>query len=406
MWRIGTRLVLSFGLIGSLAACSSPPPPPTQTLPPAPTVVVTLRPRPTESRAGSLDHIRGEPYNFLQIVHYSDFTCEPCITVARSLLLIQNDHSDKVTLTFRHAPSRHPAALISAEAAEAASAQGKFWEMHDLLFANQAAWATLPEDQLLPKLREFAAVAGVADLDRFDADMVNHIYQARIETAYREAEARGVPSAPGLLFQEEFYSGRIDETSLRGVADLILLQLRHFDRQPPLFIDLEARYIATLHTAKGEVQIELFPRLAPVAVNNFVFLAQRGWYNNITFHLVLDDLVQTGDPSGTGLGTAGYFIADEHDNGLIFDKAGLVAMHNTRGVANSASSQFFITLAPLSEYDYNRQFTIFGEVTQGLDVLRQLTLRDTSNILRFPNPPPGDALQRVVVTEIKPTATP
>lgn len=190
------------------------------------------------------------------------------------------------------------------------------------------------------------------------------------------------------------------------MADLILLQLRQFDQQPSLFIDLDARYIATLYTAKGEVQIELFPRLAPVAVNNFVFLAQRGWYNNITFHLVKDDLVQTGDPSGTGLGTAGYFIADEHDNGLIFERAGLVAMHNTRGVPNSASAQFFITLAPLSEYDYNRQFTIFGEVTQGLDVLRQLTPRDTSNILRFPNPPPGDALERVVVVEIKLTATP
>ncbi|MCC6976645.1 MAG: peptidylprolyl isomerase [Anaerolineae bacterium] len=217
--------------------------------------------------------------------------------------------------------------------------------------------------------------------------------------AAQEGALRGFRSSPALLLQDQPYSGRIDEFGLDGAVKLILLERRQFDQQPALQIDLDKGYRATLITEKGEVQIELFPRTAPAAVNNFVFLARQGWYNDITFHLVTSLLVQTGDPSGTGLGTAGYFIFDESDNGLSFDREGLVAMASQRGIRNSASSQFFITLGPMPPEGYNGQFTIFGRVTAGMDVLRALRARDPFDVLRDPNPPPGDQLIRVDIIE-------
>ena len=91
---------------------------------------------------------------------------------------------------------------------------------------------------------------------------------------------------------------------------------------------------------------------------------------------------------------------DENDNGLSFDREGVVAMASTRGVPNSASCQFFITYGPLvPAIDYDKQFTIFGQVTQGMDVLRKLTPRDPFDEQRYPNPPPGDKLIRVDITE-------
>jgi peptidylprolyl isomerase len=136
-------------------------------------------------------------------------------------------------------------------------------------------------------------------------------------------------------------------------------------------------------------------------VNNFVFLAREGWYNDITFHRVLPGLfAQTGDPSGTGLGGPGYTIFDERDNGLIFDREGLVAMASTRSLPNSGGSQFFITYGPLEPAnEWNGQFAIFGLVTSGMDVLRQLTPRDPMDPVLYPDPPPGDRLIRVEIIE-------
>jgi cyclophilin family peptidyl-prolyl cis-trans isomerase len=204
-----------------------------------------------------------------------------------------------------------------------------------------------------------------------------------------------------LLFNGLPYSGRIDEYGLDAYTRLRLLEKRWYKQQPAMQISLEQRYTATLVTEKGSIVIDLYTRAAPVTVNNFVALARDGWYNNITFHYVApDQIAQTGDPSGTGFGTAGYNIIDEHDNGLLFDREGVVAMASERGKPNSGSCQFFITYGPLRPaIDYDQQFTIFGQVTQGMDVLRKLTPRNPFDELRFPNPPPGDKLSRVEISE-------
>lgn len=110
-----------------------------------------------------------------------------------------------------------------------------------------------------------------------------------------------------------------------------------------------------------------------MAVNNFIFLARSGWYDGIPFHRAEPGFViQTGDPSGTGYGNPGYYFTTEAAPGLTFDRPGLVGMSNTG--ADTNGSQFFITYA--AQPELNGQFTIFGEVLSGLDVLASLSAGD------------------------------
>jgi cyclophilin family peptidyl-prolyl cis-trans isomerase len=98
-------------------------------------------------------------------------------------------------------------------------------------------------------------------------------------------------------------------------------------------------------TERGDIRLRLFADAAPLTVNNFVFLAEQGFYDGTTFHRVLEDfMAQAGDPTGTGSGGPGYMFQDETDNGLIFDRPGILAMANAG--PNTNGSQFFITFAP------------------------------------------------------------
>ncbi len=159
---------------------------------------------------------------------------------------------------------------------------------------------------------------------------------------------------------------------------------------PGMSIDENAIYVATFKTERGEFRVELFTSQAPVTVNNFVFLAQQGYYNNTTFHRVLPGfMAQGGDPSGTGAGGPGYQFADEFDPGLRFDGAGYLAMAN-RG-PNTNGSQFFITFAPTPHL--NDLHTIFGKVIEGMDVVLSLRERD-------PLQNPGYEGDRLITVEI------
>lgn len=161
---------------------------------------------------------------------------------------------------------------------------------------------------------------------------------------------------------------------------------------PPMEIDPSKSYEAVFTTEAGEFRVRLFPEQAPLTVNNFVFLARQGYFDNTTFHRVLAGfMAQGGDPTGTGAGGPGYTFADEFDPNLQFDRPGLLAMAN-RG-ANTNGGQFFITYAPTPHL--NGLHTIFGEVIAGADVLEALTPRDPQA-----NPDyPGDTLLSVEILE-------
>lgn len=134
---------------------------------------------------------------------------------------------------------------------------------------------------------------------------------------------------------------------------------------PQMSIDQSAGYTAKIKTNKGNIVIELFPASAPKTVNNFVFLANEGFYNEIIFHRVIPNfMIQGGDPTGTGTSGPGYKFEDEIDAKLGFEKPGILAMANSG--PNTNGSQFFITTA--STPHLNGNHTIFGKVLEGQDV--------------------------------------
>ncbi|MBI9049098.1 MAG: peptidylprolyl isomerase [Anaerolineaceae bacterium] len=150
---------------------------------------------------------------------------------------------------------------------------------------------------------------------------------------------------------------------------------RQFTSCPDQVIDPAKSYKAVLKTEKGDVTINLNAEVAPVAVNSFVFLAQNGWYDDITFHRVIPDFVaQTGDPSGLGIGNPGYIYDNEISPDFLFDQVGRVGMANSGEGSNG--SQFFITFGP--QPDLNGSYTVFAQVESGMEVLSQLTARDVS----------------------------
>ncbi|HEX2030562.1 MAG TPA: peptidylprolyl isomerase [Actinomycetota bacterium] len=147
-----------------------------------------------------------------------------------------------------------------------------------------------------------------------------------------------------------------------------------FDRAPRMRLDRDADYRAVMRTSCGTVELDLFEDETPVTVNNFVFLAGEGFYDGLTFHRVIDGfMIQGGDPAGDGTGGPGYQFEDEIVKRLRFDRSGLLAMANSGPDTNG--SQFFITVGEPTHL--NGRHTIFGEVTGGMDVVRQINALST-----------------------------
>lgn len=120
-------------------------------------------------------------------------------------------------------------------------------------------------------------------------------------------------------------------------------------------------------TNKGVFVAEMFEDKAPLTTNNFIELVEKGFYDGIIFHRVIDGfMIQGGDPTGTGMGGPGYKIKDEFGEGLKHDDEGILSMANAG--PNTGGSQFFITLAPTPWL--NGHHAIFGKVVEGMDVVR------------------------------------
>ncbi len=149
---------------------------------------------------------------------------------------------------------------------------------------------------------------------------------------------------------------------------------------PPMKLDNTKKYSATIETAKGDLDLELFAADVPVTVNNFVFLAREGFYTNSSFHRVIPGfMAQGGDPTGTGTGGPGYRFADEFTGHT--HTAGALSMANAG--PNTNGSQFFICYEP--QPHLNGRHSVFGQLTGGMDVLKSLVN--------------GDAIKRVTIQE-------
>jgi cyclophilin family peptidyl-prolyl cis-trans isomerase/protein-disulfide isomerase len=343
------------------------------------------------------DWQRGPADAAVTLTEYSDFQCPFCAQLAGVLQELEARYPEQINVVYRHFPligtpeqPLHDKAAISMQAAEAAGLQGKFWEMHDALFAAQTDWTAMSAEDFEAWLLDTAEDLELDTL-QFMVDLHDEENAAAAQAAWEAGQELQLGGTPFLLINGLPYSGPLDVVSLDTILQLEFLRSREFNECPEMQLEAGANYTATLHTAKGDIVVELFPGVAPMAVNSFVFLAENDWFDNVTFHRVLPGFVaQAGDPTGTGYGGPGYSFAIEVDPNLSFDRPGLLAMANSGPTSNG--SQFFITYAAAEHL--NGQFTIFGEVIQGMDVVENLTARDPSI---DPNLPPGDLILDVTI---------
>ena len=155
-----------------------------------------------------------------------------------------------------------------------------------------------------------------------------------------------------------------------------------WDRAPEMQIDIGKKYMAEIETDRGSIQLELFPNHAPKTVNNFVFLAQQGFYDGVSFHRVISNfMIQGGDPAGTGAGGPGYSFEDEVSDNPLTHETGVISMANAG--PNTNGSQFFITHSPQPHLNGNH--TVFGKVVSGQDVVDSIRQ--------------GDKMERVIISE-------
>ena len=339
------------------------------------------------------------------IIEYGDFQCPGCAGLAPLLEQLVGAYPDDLLLVYRHFPLNaiHPNAQMAAEAAEAAGAQGRFWEYHDALFERQSQWSALDTAVAREYFISLALELGVNE-EEFAAGLDSGEFAQKVAASEQEAASLGLPGTPSAIVNGQVVPGEglprefeAWEAFVKEEIKLKELASRQYKTAPEMTINSDARYVARVEMQSGEsFSIELLPKSAPQTVNSFVFLAREGWFDNVSFHRVLPGFVaQTGDPSGTGRGGPGYFIPNEIDPMLSHSAEGVVAMANAG--PNTNGSQWYITYGDVSQLDGG--YTIFGKVTEGMDVVENITPRDPS---RDPSAPEGDLIKTISIEEILP----
>ncbi|HSY05659.1 MAG TPA: thioredoxin domain-containing protein [Steroidobacteraceae bacterium] len=160
----------------------------------------------------AIDHVAGAAHAPVTVVEYADFECPNCKQAQPAVKLLLERFAGRVQFAYRNFPLEdvHPHSLLAAEAAECAGGQGRFWEMHDLLFANQAHLE-------LQDLRRYAAQLGL-DMARYTAEMDDHVYLQRVREQLQSGMDSGVRATPTF-----FVNGRIQDVSfgLRALFDAV-----------------------------------------------------------------------------------------------------------------------------------------------------------------------------------------
>jgi cyclophilin family peptidyl-prolyl cis-trans isomerase len=322
------------------------------------------------------DWIKGAGSAYVTVIEYGDYQCPFSAQLAPILNQLLITYPLEVRLVYRHIPlvEQHDKAALAVQASETAGLHGKFWEMHDLLFKRQNEWGGMSLDSfhqwIISAAKDMQIDTGQF-LDQLDSDEISRIPKE----AWEFNRSLGIPFTPFILINQQIWSDSLplNFDNLSAIVKLDLLEKRQYSSCPPLSLDTGKKYVAVIHTEKGDISVQLFPGIAPLAVNNFIFLAREGWYDDINFHRVIENYIaQAGDPSGTGYGSPGYAFKNEISPKLLFDRPGLLAMANAGPDTNG--SQFFITMAPAP--NLNGNYTIFGEVINGMVVVEKLSVRD------------------------------
>lgn len=342
------------------------------------------------------DHVIGPDDASITFIEYADFQCPACAGLHTLREFLRDKYGDDLRFSYRHLPltSIHDKAIITAEATEAAAAQGKFWEMHDLLYERQQEWSGLSEEEIVGQLVEYAGELEL-DTDQFETALTEHTYREEILADYEAYQEYGQMATPTYVVNNIFYPTREfgGFGQLEGFIGLVTTQEEMYDSVPPQVIEADKDYVATIRTSKGDIVVNLFDDEVPTNVNSFAFLAQDGWYDGLDFFFVDPEQVAlSGDPTNSGgaLPYPGYTCGDETTPDISFDEAGMLALY-TRA-PNRNSSSFFINYTP--QPDFTGSFTIIGEVTEGMDVAESLTARQPG-----PDQPEPDVIETIVIKE-------
>jgi len=391
------------------ATAPQPSPVPTLTPVPEPAACVAY---PLNVQAD--DHIYGKPDALVTLIEYGDMQCPACGTLHPSLKSTMLALSDTVRLVFRHFPltSVHDKALIAAHGTEAAALQGKFWEMHDALYEKQKDWEALPVAQITETLKTFATELGL-DVAKFETDLASPEVAARVQADVKTGTTSQIQATPTL-----FLDGRaINPQALSSTE--IITQFRAYAEQrtldaagkgpdvnfakPDEVVEAGATYVMTIKTTKGDIVAEINPALAPVNVNSTLFLAQKGYYNNADVALNDPEIGAVLFGASTASGNPGYDCSLEKPATDAFAKAGVVALFGD-GIRNT--TQLIFTYTPTVVFA--DRFSVIGEVTQGLDIIKQLQAAPpppaagattTDTITTTATLPPADKILSIDVTK-------
>jgi len=341
----------------------------------------------------------------LTIVEYSDFQCPACASTTTYIDAIVKT-TPGIRLIYRHLPleSLHDKAFLAAEAAEAAGAQGKFWEMHALLFDHAiegyiamqnsqptTEWIAMSLEEAPAEFAKFAQELGL-DVARFTSDLEKGTYRAKVDADFNEFGTLGLDFATptfiiglnGVYFKPDISS--YDElVYFLAVAKMKKNDFTFYETPPEMTVTEEQTYQATLKTTQGDIVLEVSAALAPTHVNSFIFLAQQQWYDGSDFFYVRDNFVAlTGDPSNTTYGYPGYYCDGEKQSN--FEEVGTVGI--------LPNGQFFIILGA-DATQLNGQFTQIGRVVEGLDILNALA----RVMPRDPTSPTPDVLESIKIVQ-------
>lgn len=335
------------------------------------------------------DYIVGPDDAALTFIVYSEPQCPYCAQLDPILDEFQQLYPDDVRVVFRLRPfpeTFHNKSITASQAMVAAGLQGKFNEFRQFIFERQYQDTNDPEQAALPEtdfwsglepadfdawLKEQVPALGI-DADQLISDMYSDAVVAKVQDDMDAADSLSISGTPTLMI-----NGHQWPESQRGIEifsiylRLIQNQANELDTCPATVIDASKTYTATISTTQGDIKVELYPDKAPVAVNSFVYLAQQGWYNNLPI-IASTDFILSGDPSDTGYGGAGYAYLDEASD-LTFDEPGMLATYSVWTGYGTNGSMFFLNKTALTD---QQERTIFGKVTEGLDVLDKFSIRD------------------------------
>lgn len=355
-----------------------------ESIPVQPTVAPTATPVPEPASCAPVplnvqadDHIFGNKDAATTLIEYGDIQCPACGQLHPSLKSMMDVMSDTMRLVFRHFPlQQHDKAVITARAVEAASIQGKFWELHDKMYETQKDWEGKPIAEITGTVKTYAKDLGI-DADKLEKDMASEAVIARVERDLKSGTVSQVSGTPTLFLDGRVIPGEAftQPDIISNVKQYVGSRAKVLGTGAPSFnfekadsvTEAGSVYVMKIKTSKGDIVVELDPKLAPVNVNSTVFLAQKGYYNNTPIALNDPQVGAVLLATTNAQGNPGYDCSLEAPPTGTFTKPGVVGLF---GNGPRSNSQLIFTYTNTQVFE--GRFTAIGNVVQGLDLVQTL----------------------------------